>query len=82
MPPSQRPGLRELLDPYTAWCFDETVLWFGTWVESELAKVEGRTPEETASRRSLVLRRILGGEPLFADPLAVKEPLRPEDLDA
>ena len=81
--PSQRPGIREELerhDPYVAWCLDECVLSLGNWVESELAKVPpGKTDQETANRRQMVLRRILGGKQLFADPLAVKAPISPEE---
>jgi hypothetical protein len=70
-------------DEYSAYCLDEAVLHFGNLVEAELEKApSGKTAEETMAKRSLVLRRILEGRSLFADPLSSgKTPIKREKAD-
>ena len=55
-------------DAFAAYCLDEAVAWFGTHIESELDKIEGKNARETAFKRETLLKRILGGRPQYADP--------------
>jgi hypothetical protein len=63
----------DIIDPYTAWCFDEAVFTWGSHVQAELDGVEGKTSRDVESKRKLIIRRMLGPEQQtkFADPVAM-----------
>jgi len=65
--------LLAIQDEYLAYCLDEVVMTFGTYVKNELESVKGKNEKEIEGRRLLVLRRLLSGEgPKFREPVATK----------
>ena len=58
-------------DDFVAYCFDEAVTIFCVHVESELGRVNGKTPAMTSSMRERVLSKLLGEPERFADPVAM-----------
>lgn len=70
--PSQLLGID---DDYLAYCIDEAVGEYGSFVRGELEQVEGKNAKEVQGRRELVLRRLLTAEKeadLYATPVATK----------
>jgi len=72
---SQRPS--EMLfieDLYTAFCFDEACLAFGSAVESAMdaVKTKGKKPAQIKGARENVLRRYVGLPRQFADITALR----------
>ena len=58
-------------DDFVAYCFDEALTIFGVHVESELSKVNGKTPSMTVAMRERALSKLLGEPEKFADPVAI-----------
>lgn len=60
--PSELVGLT---DTYAAWCFDEVVYLFGTYVESELRAAEegAKTAKQAANKRKLKIHMLLEPRP-------------------
>ena len=63
--PSQYLGIE---DEFLAFCFDDAVAHFGGLMDQELDKAPGKTPEERSANRQMILRRIIEGKELFAEP--------------
>lgn len=61
-------------DPYVAYCFDEAIGEFGSYVRGELGKVEGKTQKAIEGKQTLVLKRLLEGDvkKQFAQPISTK----------
>jgi hypothetical protein len=63
-------------DDYIAYCLDQVVGEFGSYVRHELEKVQGKTDKEVEGRRELMLRRLLTAESeadLYAAPVATTD---------
>jgi hypothetical protein len=57
---SVRPStLLDLQDPYTAFCFDQAINYWGKTIEGELEKVEGKNAKDTELRRKSILEKYL-----------------------
>lgn len=57
---SQRPSaMVDITDPYTAYCFDEAVATWGTYVSNELERVEGKNAKDTERKRHNKLLQLL-----------------------
>jgi hypothetical protein len=60
---------------YETYCFDEAVMFFGTWIYNKLRAVEGKSDKQTERKREALLKRLLGEGPdkkatgQFADPM-------------
>ena len=69
--PSSLAGIE---DSYRAYCFDEVVHAWGTFVENEIQSIEGDNPKRVAADRERRLNVLLGlGEKKgqFADPASL-----------
>lgn len=65
-------------DEYVAYCLDQAVGYIGRSLESELEKVESKTPQEAEWKRKKIFARFFGEEDkpsrgLYADPVAMLE---------
>lgn len=71
---NSRPStLVNIIDPYLAWCFDETLFVWHSFVQEQLDKITHDKPEEEMRRRTQRLHEVLGVEPKasgFRDPAA------------
>jgi hypothetical protein len=56
-------------EAYAAYCFDEAVFVLGSYIESELEKVEGKTMQEIEGKQTLLLNKLLSGKSRFAEPM-------------
>lgn len=58
---------------YEAFCLDEAIWVFGSYVESELDKIKGKTEKQIANKKEAKLKTLLGAkeEQAFADPAAL-----------
>ena len=59
-------------DPYVAYCFDQAVGEFGSYVKHEVSSIEGRNAKDTEGKRMLRLRALLSDDvkAKFAQPVA------------
>lgn len=59
-----------LTNSYEAYCLDEAIGFFGSWVEGELDKVKAKTPEQVAKKREGKLQYLLTGNraKMYTDP--------------
>jgi len=64
-------------DEYAAWCFDEAVHRWGSFVQGELAKVDGKNRQQIEGRQERVLRRLLKG---FSMPPGL--PIKKEEVSS
>lgn len=67
---SKRPSeMLDIVDRYTAYCFDEAVLVFGSGVESAMDSVrtKGKKPEQIRGARENMLRKYIGLPRRFQD---------------
>lgn len=59
---------------YEAFCIDQAVGEFGSFIEGELDKVKGKNADQTAGRRTALLRSLLTADTAesgrFATPVA------------
>lgn len=71
--PSELVGIE---DPYAAYCFDQAVGEFGSYVKHELEKIEGKNAKAVEGKRKVRLQALLSADPKakFAQPVVtVKE---------
>lgn len=67
--PSQLFGLAP--GSYAAYCFDEAVHYYGSWLTGELENIEGKNAQDIERKRTRFLENALGVTPTakrFADP--------------
>jgi hypothetical protein len=71
---SVRPSdLLNIDDWYTSYCLDQAIAYWGTFVETELDRIEGDKPKVVEQKRKAKLHELLGTEGetpsgQFADP--------------
>lgn len=75
--PSELMGIE---DTYHAYCFDQAVGEFGSFVKHELEAIEGKNAKAVEGKRRLRLTALLSDDPKarFAQPVATTT--RPEDV--
>lgn len=54
-------------DPYVAYCVDEAVGYFGTYVEDKIRNVKGKNDKVKAAKADNLLRKYLGMKQQFRD---------------
>lgn len=61
-------------DPYHAYCFDQAVGEFGSYVKSEIQAIDGKSAKAVEGKRQLRLRALLSDDPKakFAQPVATQ----------
>jgi hypothetical protein len=68
-------SLLDVDDTYVAYCLDEAVTTWGTFIETELSKIEEKTKEATEAKMQRRLRQVLGQpdevKGSFRDPAAL-----------
>jgi hypothetical protein len=67
--PSEMMGIE---DSYTAFCFDQAVGEFGSYVKHEVQSIEGKNAKAVEGKRKLRLKALLDEDPKakFAQPTA------------
>lgn len=62
-------------DPYQAYCLDQAVGEFGSFVKHELESVPGKTAKAAQGARALRLKALLGDDPKarFAQPVVTSK---------
>lgn len=63
-------ALMGIKDEYVAFCFDESIFYFGSYIEGELNKIEAKSQKEARGKQRAVLRRLLMNRSRFRDPMA------------
>lgn len=63
-------------DPYTAFCFDQAVGEFGSYVRHEVQSIEGKNSKAVEGKRRMRLKALLDSDPKrkFAQPTATAQP--------
>ena len=71
--PSQ---LMNVQDPYAAYCFDQAVGEFGSYVKGEIQAIEGKNAKAVEGKRKLRLKALLSDDPKakYAQPVVTKRP--------
>lgn len=62
-------------DEYAAFCLDEAVMYFGSFVKQKLQEVKGKNEAEIEGKQKLILKKLLeaeGAEGRFATPVATR----------
>jgi hypothetical protein len=54
-------------DPYTAYCLDEAVGYFGSYVEARMDEVKAKNAKTKAAKQENVLRKYTGQKQKFRD---------------
>jgi hypothetical protein len=54
-------------DPYTAYCLDEAVGYFGSYVEARMDEVKAKNEKTKAAKRDNVLRKYTGQKMKYRD---------------
>lgn len=77
--PSELVGIE---DPYIAYCFDQAVGEWGSYIRSELSQIEGKNAKAVEGKRTLRLKALLSDDPKakFAQPVVT--PPKTESSDA
>ena len=70
--PSELVGIE---DPYIAYCFDQAVGEWGSYIRSELSKIEGKNAKAVEGKRTLRLKALLSDDvkAKFAQPTPTTE---------
>lgn len=70
-------------DPYRAYCLDQAVGEFGSYVKSEVERIEGKNAKAVEGKRKTKLRALLSENPKakFAQPQPTAQP-KGGELDA
>lgn len=69
---SQRPSSFLGVDePYPAFCLDEAAFAWGSYVDSELDSVDGKTAEEIRRNRERAFNKLMDIPLSYADPAAI-----------
>lgn len=64
--------LMGITDVYQAYCFDEAVVTFGSFVSDKLSQITGKNEQSIRGQQELLLSKLLssGAKAMFATPTA------------
>lgn len=73
-----------ITDPYVAYCFDQAVGEFGSYVRGEINAIEGKNAKAVEGKRRLRLQALLSVDPKakFAQPVPTRPTQHEVESDA
>jgi len=75
--PSELMGIE---DPYQAYCFDQAVGEWGSYVKQQLESIDGKNAKAVEGKRRVRLQALLSDDPKakFAQPVVTAQEVKPD----